>query len=211
MVVLIRNLQKRIVLNIPLILQNANTLVDILRINHFDVNLVFVGKGFIKSLNLRYRRRNVTTDVLAFPYLQQRFSRFQNLDFLTWGRYHCSFHQLPKPGVLPQMPLKPHEYTLGDIVLGTHKINEDCESDGIELDTYLPVIITHGLCHLLGYTHETQDELDKMRNKEVEVLKEFNRRTGFNSVLVTPEKVELFRIPKTPQEKKGIDVSLVEE
>ena len=32
-----------------------------------------------------------------------------------------------------------------------------------------------------------------MRNKEVEVLKEFNRRTGFNSVPVTPEKVELFR------------------
>ena len=75
MVVLIRNLQKRIVLNIPLILQNANTLVDILRINHFDVNLVFVGKGFIKSLNLRYRRRNVTTDVLAFPYLQVRSSK----------------------------------------------------------------------------------------------------------------------------------------
>ena len=75
MVVLIRNLQKRVVLNIPLILQNANTLVDILRINHFDVNLVFVGKGFIKSLNLRYRRRNVTTDVLAFPYLQVRSSK----------------------------------------------------------------------------------------------------------------------------------------
>ena len=33
----------------------------------------------------------------------------------------------------------------------------------------------------------------QMRNKEVEVLKEFNRRTGFNSVPVTPEKVELFR------------------
>ena len=55
------------------------------------------------------------------------------------GQYHCSFNQLPKPGVLPQMPLEPHEYTLGDIVLGTHKITEDCESDGIELDTYLPV------------------------------------------------------------------------
>ena len=83
MVVLIRNLQKRIVLNIPLILQNANTLVDILRINHFDVNLVFVGKGFIKSLNLRYRRRNVTTDVLAFPYLQVRSSKRKGPFFLV--------------------------------------------------------------------------------------------------------------------------------
>lgn len=104
-----------------------------------------------------------------------------------------SLEQLPKPGVLPQTPLLPHQQTLGDIILGTPKIVEDCESDGVELDTYLPVshssllystllnwllnfsvshsifslifpqvIITHGLCHLLGYTHETQDNLSKV-------------------------------------------------
>lgn len=93
--------------------------------------------------------------------------------------------------------MQPHEYTLGDIILGTQKITEDCESDGVELDNYLPVshskvlyfitvavlyfavfvgisfpwhfrfmfhqvIITHGLCHLLGYTHDTQENLDKV-------------------------------------------------
>lgn len=188
MVVLIRNLQKRTILNIPTILQNSNTLVEILRISHFDVNLVFVGKGFIKSLNLRYRRRNVATDVLAFPYLK-----------------------LPRPGVLPLLPLQfPHEYTLGDIILGTRKITEDCESDGIELDNYLPVIITHGLCHLLGYTHDTQEDLDKMRNKEIHVLEEFNKRTGYNAIPITPDKVELFRIPKPPKETKEPVVSSME-
>lgn len=70
MVALIRNLQTRTILNLPVLLQNSNTLLEILRISHFDVNLVFVGKGFIKSLNMRYRRRNVTTDILAFPYLE---------------------------------------------------------------------------------------------------------------------------------------------
>ena len=68
MVVWIRNIQKRTALNLPVILSNCNTLVEILKISHFDVNLMFVGKGFIKSLNLRYRRRNVVTDILAFPY-----------------------------------------------------------------------------------------------------------------------------------------------
>lgn len=77
MVALIRNLQKRTILNLPVLLQNSNTLLEILRISHFDVNLVFVGKGFIKSLNLRYRRRNVTTDVLAFPYLEVSLSFLQ--------------------------------------------------------------------------------------------------------------------------------------
>ena len=43
-----------------------------------------------------------------------------------------------------------------------------------------------------------------MRNKEVEVLKEFNRRTGFNSVPVTPEKVELFRFVMNITHRKNL-------
>ena len=67
MVVLIRNIQSRTVFNLPGLLQNCNTLVDILRISHFDVNVIFVGRRFIKSLNLRYRKKNVVTDILSFP------------------------------------------------------------------------------------------------------------------------------------------------
>lgn len=189
MVALIKNLQTRTILNIPLLLQNSNSLLEILRICHFDVNLVFVGKGFIKSLNLRYRRRNVTTDILAFPYLQ-----------------------FPRPGVPPKLPLKPYEHTLGDIVLGTPQIKEDCESDGVELDSYLPVIITHGLCHLMGYTHDTQENLDMMRSKEVEVLTEFNKRTGYNTVPITPRKLNLYRIRERDKKKtQHTSTSSVEE
>ena len=68
MVVWIRTIQKRTALNLPVILSNCNALMEILRISHFDVNVMFVGRGYIKSLNLRYRRRNVVTDILAFPY-----------------------------------------------------------------------------------------------------------------------------------------------
>ena len=70
MVVWIRSIQKRTALNIPVILSNCNALMEILRISHFDVNVMFVGKGYIKNLNLRYRRRNVVTDILAFPYFE---------------------------------------------------------------------------------------------------------------------------------------------
>lgn len=50
-----------------------------------------------------------------------------------------SVKQTLKPGVLPRVPPLPHDHTLGDIILGTPKITEDCESDGVELDSYLPV------------------------------------------------------------------------
>lgn len=179
MVVLIRNLQSRTLLNLPGLLQNCNTLVDILRISYFDVNVIFVGKGFIKSLNLRYRRKNVVTDILSFP----------SIENLT-------------PGVLPPLPRPVDDYTLGDIVLGTPKIVEDCEADGKHLDDYLPVLITHGLCHLLGYTHDTQKKLNKMRSKEMEVLTEFNRRTGLKTVPIMPEKIEHLNYKPLPDEKK---------
>ena len=84
MVVWIRSIQKRTALNLPVILSNCNNLVEILRIGHFDVNLMFVGKGYIKSLNLRYRRRNVVTDILAFPNFEvsgKKFITFSNCKF----------------------------------------------------------------------------------------------------------------------------------
>ncbi|XP_015761438.1 PREDICTED: putative ribonuclease [Acropora digitifera] len=124
----------------------------------------------------------------------------------------CVVPQFPRPGVPPKLPLKPYEHTLGDIVLGTPQIKEDCESDGVELDSYLPVIITHGLCHLMGYTHDTQENLDMMRSKEVEVLTEFNKRTGYNTVPITPRKLNLYRIRERDKKKtQHTSTSSVEE
>ena len=70
----------------------------------------------------------------------------------------CVVPQFPRPGVPPKLPLKPYEHTLGDIVLGTPQIKEDCESDGVELDSYLPVsefpsllvYLFHEILHLTG-------------------------------------------------------------
>ncbi|XP_022371943.1 putative ribonuclease isoform X2 [Enhydra lutris kenyoni] len=40
------------------------------------------------------------------------------------------------------------------------------------------VTATHGLCHLLGFTHSTEAEWQKMFQKEKEVLEELSRLTG---------------------------------
>ncbi|XP_022371945.1 putative ribonuclease isoform X4 [Enhydra lutris kenyoni] len=42
----------------------------------------------------------------------------------------------------------------------------------------LGVTATHGLCHLLGFTHSTEAEWQKMFQKEKEVLEELSRLTG---------------------------------
>ncbi|XP_035937547.2 endoribonuclease YbeY isoform X4 [Halichoerus grypus] len=40
------------------------------------------------------------------------------------------------------------------------------------------VTATHGLCHLLGFTHSTEAEWQKMYQTEKQVLEELSRRTG---------------------------------
>lgn len=34
-------------------------------------------------------------------------------------------------------------------------IYEDCVHETVRLEHHLPIIFTHGLCHLLGYQHDT--------------------------------------------------------
>ncbi|XP_059964670.1 endoribonuclease YbeY-like isoform X3 [Mesoplodon densirostris] len=40
------------------------------------------------------------------------------------------------------------------------------------------VTATHGLCHLLGFTHSTEAEWQKRYQKEKQVLEELSRHTG---------------------------------
>ncbi|XP_014745399.1 PREDICTED: putative ribonuclease isoform X2 [Sturnus vulgaris] len=40
------------------------------------------------------------------------------------------------------------------------------------------VTAAHGLCHLLGYRHDTKPEWEQMYQKEAQILEELNRLTG---------------------------------
>ena len=67
MVVFVRNLQRRVSFNHALLAKHSEILMRCLGVANFDVSVVCVGKKLIKSLNLKYRRRNKATDILAFP------------------------------------------------------------------------------------------------------------------------------------------------
>ena len=48
----------------------------------------------------------------------------------------------------------------------------------------------------------------QMRNKEIQVLAEFNKRTGYNAVSITPEKLELYRFVKNKATNTFLKASL---
>lgn len=149
----IRNLQRAVPLRRAPLRRQVELLRRILGVGAFDLGLVCVDNGRMQRINRVYRGRNVPTDVLSFP-----------------------FHENLKAGEIPQ-PDFAEDYNLGDIFLGVEYIFQHCKENENYYDV-LTVTATHGLCHLLGFTHSTEAAWQKMYLKEMEVLEELGRHTG---------------------------------
>lgn len=69
--------------------------------------------------------------------------------------------------VEPGDPLPP---MLGDIVLAYETVAKEAELEGKPLENHITHLIVHGLLHLLGYDHETEDEAEEMEALERQAL-----------------------------------------
>jgi probable rRNA maturation factor len=94
-----------------------------------------------RRLNLRFRGRDVPTNVLAFP---------------AWE---------PGARVPPDAPL-----LLGDIVLAFETVVRETAEQGKPFADHLRHLIVHGVLHLLGCDHQTADEASMMEPLETTIL-----------------------------------------
>ena len=69
--------------------------------------------------------------------------------------------------IAPGDPLPP---MLGDIVLAYETVVREAELEGKPLENHITHLIIHGLLHLLGYDHETDDEAEEMEGLERQAL-----------------------------------------
>lgn len=60
--------------------------------------------------------------------------------------------------------------TLGDIVLAQETIEREAAEQGVAVTHHLQHLVVHGLLHLLGFDHETEQEALEMEGVEIEVL-----------------------------------------
>jgi probable rRNA maturation factor len=75
-----------------------------------------------------------------------------------------SFPAFPlRPGMAPK-PL------LGDIILALETVQREAAAEDKTFENHLSHLVVHGLLHLLGYDHETDDEADEMEGLEVKIL-----------------------------------------
>uniref|UniRef100_A0A8C4XFT9 YbeY metalloendoribonuclease n=1 Tax=Erpetoichthys calabaricus TaxID=27687 RepID=A0A8C4XFT9_ERPCA len=154
MSIALRNLQRVVPLRRARLRKDVETLRQIMGIQKFDLGFICVDDQRIKHINKKYRHMSIPTDVLSFP-----------------------FYEDLKAGDLPNATHQ-DECNLGDIFLGVEFIYRQCQVQTEDFYETLTVVAAHGICHLLGYRHRTEQEWKQMFQKESQVLEEYNRCTG---------------------------------
>lgn len=111
-----------------------------------ELSVLLVDNNYIRELNLLYRDMNQATDVLSFA-MNELGDEEPDFDF---------------PGEI---------YVLGDIVISLERAREQSEAYGHSLERELGFLMAHGMLHLLGYDHESEDEEKTMRLLQDKILK----------------------------------------
>jgi probable rRNA maturation factor len=104
---------------------------------HGDVTVALVSDTRMRALNRAFRGKHSATDVLSFP----------------------AYAKAPagkSSGASPGKPSGSERY-LGDIVIAKGVAVRQAAAAGHRLSVELRVLALHGLLHLLGYDHETDD------------------------------------------------------
>lgn len=108
-----------------------------------EVSVVLCDDHYIHELNLQYRGKDCSTDVLSFALNEGE--EFE----ITDG---------------------PPEKLLGDIIISLDTAVRQAEEYGHSVERELAYLAVHGMLHLLGYDHEETTEREEMRGEEEYVL-----------------------------------------
>jgi probable rRNA maturation factor len=108
------------------------------------VNVALVSDARIRALNHAYRRKNVATDVLSFP-----ASAPSDRSGARAGQARAGCDVRPATADLDRF--------LGDIVIARGVARRQAKAAKHPEITEWRVLALHGLLHLLGYDHESDD------------------------------------------------------
>lgn len=115
-----------------------------------SISISAVDKDEIHKINKEYRNVDRPTDVLSFPiFSREEINNFKNVD----------------------KDKRVKEMELGDIIICIDVLREHAIEYGTGILRETLYMITHGVCHLLGYDHEIPEEKKEMRALEEKILK----------------------------------------
>jgi len=115
--------------------------LEILEKTNWEISLLFTDDTLIQSLNKEYRNKDEPTDVLSFE---------QNVYY--------------------ELPDGTRQYLAGDIVISLPAVQRNAENWNVSFQEELHRLLLHGILHLAGYDHTTNDASEPMLIKQEELM-----------------------------------------
>jgi probable rRNA maturation factor len=120
-----------------------------LRLGKAEVTIAFVTDAEIARLNRAYRKKKGPTDVLSFPAIAHRTP--------------ISLPAAPPFLAVQATATIPAQTYLGDIAISPATARRNARKFGHTFPDELRILMLHGVLHLLGYDHETDDgQMDRL-------------------------------------------------
>ncbi|TQV79913.1 rRNA maturation RNase YbeY [Denitrobaculum tricleocarpae] len=116
-----------------------------LREGPVELSLVLVDDAHIQTLNNDYRGFDKPTNVLSFAALDDE-------------------------DTLPMSAHAEGPLLLGDVILARETVAREAAEQNKSLNSHISHLVVHGVLHLLGFDHETDEDAEEMEGREVEIL-----------------------------------------
>jgi probable rRNA maturation factor len=123
----------------------------LLKKDKWDLSVLLCGDETIKALNETYRGKNEATDILSFPL-------GEGVDFPSEGKRRSNRH-------IP-----------GDIVISLETLRENARRFQVEEDEELRRLLIHGILHLDGMAHKTNDKTEPMLQLQENILAKLSKK-----------------------------------
>lgn len=122
-------------------------ILDAVGYSDFDIGVLITTNKTIRWYNKAYRMKDKPTDILSF-----------------------SYHKDLQPGKRIKVTTE-EDKNLGDLILSPEYIAKAAKEMNTSFENRFHTLLIHGICHLLGYDHETDEEWRSMEAKEAAIAK----------------------------------------
>jgi len=113
-----------------------------------ELAISFVSKERMRSLNKEFRNKDESTDILSF---------------VNEGDDFFSIEEEP---------------ILGDLVISFEDMLQNCEYFGVNTYNELTRLIVHGLLHLNGYDHDSNEISEPMLQLQEDIVQKIEKELG---------------------------------
>jgi rRNA maturation RNase YbeY len=121
---------------------NAQSIITWMGYADFDLGILLTDNKTIQDYNKTFRHKDEPTDILSFP-----------------------FHPGLQGGEMIMLKNE-DDQNLGDLIISLEFIQDVCVEENKTTNEHIRTLLCHGICHLLGYDHYTEETDRVMKAKE---------------------------------------------